>query len=1431
MFSSKFLKKALAILLLEASLHTQIYAAPITWIAQSSNDLNLPSNWNPATVPTTGDDAIFDSTIPGIITNPVGQGVDFSCSNFQFLVDAFPFDIIIQNRQLIFDGFGIIGTNTDATVHSNNTDTPYVVNNQIFFNGSLSTSGSATLAANNDSTIFGSPPATSSSIIDRQIYSPNAFTVSSSADITASNSGTDFSVGAGGDIAAGVYQGQAIFGDTCSLDDFVRMQILNNGGSFSPKTNNFVGYVREWQLHSVNDFVAGDGFFLFVANAGRDFSTGVGGQNTAIIDSLSGTTGLQIDIGGELRIGEFANILVLNSGFVVGSATTDPLVSGTMANEQVRIHGAFESDDFLNMNVFNQGIDSSNNAGGNRVGVVPAAQLRCDSRVETGENSTINVDNFGSNIGTSNGTINIVGGVSEEQIVVNGAFQAEDFFTLSVTCEGTDSTQSPGGNYVGMVGTTQAKFNDTLTVGNQGIFFIENQGSNTGNTTVSGNRVGTVQNTQFDVEGEFQAGDSLNFSVTNTGSDSSTGVGDNFTGAVLDPAAVASQVLFNNNVTIGKQALMTVSNFGTCTGTTSSLGNMVGFLNQDQFHVSGDFIAGDDFDLDVSNEGLNSCVSAGVDIVGTVISGLQVCFSQACTLGDHAKITVSNKGTYTGNSSVSTSTGYIFDNQACFEGQLTAGKNFNLALSNEGIADTIGNDNFIGVSTTQLDLDQGCVLGEDAVILITNKGTNSNPTGINNLVGYVNGNQATINGFSAGKNLELSVVNSASNTGNATNSVGYVVGSQINFLDTVDLNDNSLIFASNSGTVAGSQMVFQNGFNILSGKATLHALNSGTVGSKGIYVLDGAGGNANIVLNNSSFYVDTALASFTIGELNGDATSIAQSRPELIIKTDSSTNGDFAGSIQDFPATVSTLTKTGVGSQKLSGVNTYTGLTKVDAGTLILNGSVAGDVTVNLFGTLKGIGTIGGSLVNFGTVAPGESIGTLTVLADYVNNSGTYKVEVNGQGQSTLMDVSGNVMLSGGNVPVSSVDGGYRFHEPYTIVVADGIVSGAYTGATSLDFINPILTYDLHHVYLTIESALLKAARSCNQIGVATNLDSLRNMNGAQFLLISALVNLPGEQTRMALESFSGFQYTQDVWMTEIATRGLIRRLYDPLRSLVSSCHCCVPCSEWTTWLETGGGFTHKRGRTAHKMKVDSYELTGGVQKTFCNDITFGLAGSYEHDHVKYRNGNANRNSEFIAAYGLYRPCLFYGLADLVYGHTSSHCRRTMHAGNLGFKAHGKPNLNMFAFYGEMGFDVHNECALIQPFLGVQAGKNWRKRIHENRADGWGLSINKRDWTSVSSRLGLHFSQCNFCEYIDATLDIAWNHLWAGHKNSTRGRFSQFGEDFRICGNDLDRDSFDYAFTFQTCPCDNLNAYIELGGELWSRAHTIDVIAGVKFSW
>ncbi len=61
----------------------------------------------------------------------------------------------------------------------------------------------------------------------------------------------------------------------------------------------------------------------------------------------------------------------------------------------------------------------------------------------------------------------------------------------------------------------------------------------------------------------------------------------------------------------------------------------------------------------------------------------------------------------------------------------------------------------------------------------------------------------------------------------------------------------------------------------------------------------------------------------------------------------------------------------------------------IHSGTAIINGQMYGNVTVESAGTLGGNATIkGGNLVNQGTVAPGNSIGLITVNGNYTQQSG-----------------------------------------------------------------------------------------------------------------------------------------------------------------------------------------------------------------------------------------------------------------------------------------------------------------------------------------------------------------------------------------------------------------------------------------------------------
>lgn len=92
------------------------------------------------------------------------------------------------------------------------------------------------------------------------------------------------------------------------------------------------------------------------------------------------------------------------------------------------------------------------------------------------------------------------------------------------------------------------------------------------------------------------------------------------------------------------------------------------------------------------------------------------------------------------------------------------------------------------------------------------------------------------------------------------------------------------------------------------------------------------------------------------------------------------------------------LVKDTDGIVMLLGTNTYTGLTTVEEGVLLVNGAHTGGGTFDVAssGVLGGTGVIGSSLVVDGTISPGASVGTLIVGDTDFRDGSRFLVELTG---------------------------------------------------------------------------------------------------------------------------------------------------------------------------------------------------------------------------------------------------------------------------------------------------------------------------------------------------------------------------------------------------------------------------------------------------
>src|SRR5690606_8432722 len=145
----------------------------------------------------------------------------------------------------------------------------------------------------------------------------------------------------------------------------------------------------------------------------------------------------------------------------------------------------------------------------------------------------------------------------------------------------------------------------------------------------------------------------------------------------------------------------------------------------------------------------------------------------------------------------------------------------------------------------------------------------------------------------------------------------------------------------------------------------------------------------------------------------------------------------------------------------------------VVGGTAVVNGTVSGAPTyVGPDGTLGGSGTLGDTRVA-GTIAPGNSIGTLTIDGDYVQEAGARFVaellppdQADARGpQSVLLPAEGGIVANS-----SSVDNSHL--SPFLSV---SLLQGA--GTFGVDVIRA--------------AALATAAGTPNQSAIAASLDAL----------------------------------------------------------------------------------------------------------------------------------------------------------------------------------------------------------------------------------------------------------------------------------------------------------------------------------------------------
>lgn len=372
-----------------------------------------------------------------------------------------------------------------------------------------------------------------------------------------------------------------------------------------------------------------------------------------------------------------------------------------------------------------------------------------------------------------------------------------------------------------------------------------------------------------------------------------------------------------------------------------------------------------------------------------------------------------------------------------------------------------------------------------------------------------------------------------------------------------------------------------------------------------------------------------------------------------------------------------------------------------------MDGQISGHLNIGRSGALKLAGSVN-DLSVYGTIAPGNSIGTLTVNGNYIQQPGSiYEVEFNRSGNTDLIHILGTATINGGMVRLFPDKPPYTPGTKYTILEAQGGVTGTYSGLTNpnLPYLFFDLSYDANHVYLDVFRSGIDfsaLAITPNQIATANAIETIRPSNP----LYIAIVNLDtAEQSQAAFNLLSGEIHASIIGSIVEENRYLRDAVFQHLADE-------NPNNNDGLWLRSyNAKTTRNTDHNAATLDGNSSGFFIGVDKKITSNVKIGSVFGYgtRQDSVPHRLSNANLQQFDFSLYSEYARQQFY--LRYGYGHFwySASTQRTVELPT--FVNYLKSDYTLFSnqFFAEMGLQRPYKKIPIDPVAQVafvEAGNN-----------------------------------------------------------------------------------------------------------------------------
>ncbi|RAI38991.1 hypothetical protein CH338_10845 [Rhodoplanes elegans] len=562
--------------------------------------------------------------------------------------------------------------------------------------------------------------------------------------------------------------------------------------------------------------------------------------------------------------------------------------------------------------------------------------------------------------------------------------------------------------------------------------------------------------------------------------------------------------------------------------------------------------------------------------------------------------------------------------------------------------------------------------------------------------------------------------------------------------------------------------------------------------------------------------------------------------------------------------------KTGASAWTLTGTNTAALPWTVQQGALLVNGSLTNSTFTVDGGLLGGTGTIGTTQINAGgTLAPGNSIGTITVAGNLTFASGgIYAVEVSPT-TADRTNVTGTATLAG-TVQATFAPGAY-VNKRYTILHADGGRGGTTFSTLTTSGIPAnyaaSLGYDPTNVYLDLVGVLGHGSGGLpgNAQNVANAINGYFNNGGALPPNFVSLFGLSGASLTTALSQLSG-EVTAGAQQAAFQLGNqFLSVMLDPLgygrggfagaggpagaalgyaksprimgKAPASDVVAAVPLG-WSVWGSAYGG----ANKTAGDARVGSNDVTartGGVMAGADYRVApgttlgFALGGGLTGWDAANGLGSGSGDAFQAGLYGVTRPGPWYLAGALSFTQQWAKTERTAFAGD---RLEGRFAPQTYGGRLETGWRYVTPTGAITPYGAVQVQRYHVPEFSEADLGGGGyaLAYAGRNTDAMRSELGArveHFTLLSDQALLALHGRLAWAHDRISDPTMTAVFQALPGSSFAVAGATPASDLALLSAGAEVRLASGWALAARFDGELASQAQTYSGTGTLRYAW